>query len=62
MNRRYHLPRETAAEILKDIALTGESTGWSGSEELLIQLEQILDKFNVEYVDDFHGTWKLKVE
>lgn len=28
MNRQYYLPRETAAEILKDIALTGESTGW----------------------------------
>lgn len=60
MRRRYRLPRKTAAEILKDIALTGESAGWSGSEELQWLLEQILDRFNVEYVD--HGTWKLKAE
>jgi hypothetical protein len=37
---------------------SGKSDGWQGSsEEELSQIENILSKFNIFYVDDFVGEW-----
>ncbi|MBQ4479712.1 MAG: hypothetical protein II943_03645 [Victivallales bacterium] len=60
INRKYGNPQSSAAAILSDIALYGDSSGWSGSEQSFKAVEAILKKFNVVYYDDFNGSWKLK--
>ena len=56
--RKYlnHSPHE----ILTDVAITGKSSGWSGSLQELESFKKFLEPFNVVYVDDFHGTWKRR--
>jgi len=51
---------ECAAAIVSECILKGRSDGWCGTLEDLEKLEKICGKFGVEYVDDFHGTWKPK--
>ncbi len=52
--------RACAAQIVSDCIRNGLSDGWSGSEEDLEAIEKICERFGVEYVDDFHGTWRPK--
>ena len=56
----YASLRECAAAIVRECILKGRSDGWCGTLEDLEKLEKICGKFGVEYVDDFHGTWKPK--
>ena len=52
-------PIYDAGVILKEIVHSGKSNGWSGDSLRLDELEQILERFNVHYVDDFNGDWAL---
>lgn len=53
--------REDAAQILADIVTKGASKGWCGSLEQLDRLSEILKNYNVFYVDDFNGTWEMRL-
>lgn len=48
---------KAGAVIAEEVVGTGASIGWSGSIEELRAVENILEKFNVKYVDDMHGSW-----
>ena len=54
--------REDAAKILADIVTRGSSKGWCGSLEQLDKLSEILKNYNVFYVDDFNGTWEMRLQ
>ena len=43
-----------------EVIESGESDGWQGSLEELSQVEKILSKFNIFYVNDFAGEWGHK--
>lgn len=61
--RRYsNDAREDAAQILADIVTKGASKGWGGSLEQLDRLSEILKNYNVFYVDDFNGTWEMRLQ
>jgi hypothetical protein len=49
-----------ASEIASEVVSMGLSTGWSGSLEELSLMEKTLAPFNIVYVDDLRGEWKLK--
>lgn len=51
---------QNAAMIAGEIILEGRSKGWSGSSEDKSAIQKLLEKMNIEYVDDMHGTWELK--
>ncbi|OGW26380.1 MAG: hypothetical protein A2X59_05255 [Nitrospirae bacterium GWC2_42_7] len=47
-----------AGIIANEVIESGKSDGWQGSsEEELSQIENILNKFNIFYEDDFVGEW-----
>lgn len=44
--------------IASEIIESGKSDGWQGNLEELSQIENILSKFSIFYVDDFVGGWR----
>ncbi len=46
--------------IYRECSERGLSEGWSGTQEDFGVVERLCEKLGVEYVDDFHGTWKPK--
>ena len=46
--------------IYRECAERGLSEGWSGTQEDFGVVERLCEKLGIEYVDDFHGTWKPK--
>ena len=53
-------PRRAAELIVSECMRHGRSDGWSGSERDFAIVEELCNKFGVEYVDDFHGAWAPK--
>lgn len=51
---------DDAAQILADIARTGQSSMWAGTLGQVRERAESLKPFNVVYVDDMAGTWALK--
>ena len=58
MPRFYGDLRADAAQILSDVALHGQSTGWAGDIDHVERLMHRLAPFGVTYTDDMHGTWE----
>ena len=51
--------RGVAVAIISDCVEKGFSRGWSGSLTAFEQVRRICAKFNVLYVDDFNGEWRV---
>jgi len=51
---------KVAGIIGSEVIESGKSDGWQGSLEELSQVEKILSEFNIFYVDDFAGEWRLR--
>ena len=51
--------KESAAKIVCDCIMNGESEGWAGSREELEAVGEICNKFNVYYTNDWFGKWTL---
>lgn len=60
MYRQYSSEILDAGLITLEVVDYGESSGWSGTLEQLKNMQDILKKHNIIYVDDIHGTWKKK--
>jgi hypothetical protein len=43
--------------IASEVIESGQSNGWQGSVEERAQVEKILSKYNIAYVDDLFGRW-----
>lgn len=58
MARRYedYGARESAAIIVKECILTGESSGWCGGS-VIDEVREICAEYGVQYVSDWTGTW-----
>lgn len=46
-----------AGIIAGEVIESGKPDGWQGSLEEASQVEKILSRFNIVYVDDFVGKW-----
>ena len=65
MTRNYdnYSAERAAAIIVSEVITEGESTGWVGNgSEPMETIEKICNKYNVYYVDDFHGTWEYRAK
>lgn len=62
MGRKYrdYGVEEAASIILLECVRSGKSTGWSGTLEELEEIKILCQKFNVKYVNDLLGEWKLQ--
>lgn len=58
MPRYYGDLRADAAQILSDVALHGQSTGWAGDINQVERLMHRLAPYGVTYTDDMAGTWE----
>lgn len=59
MNGRYYEDtRRAAADIAHDVVLDGYSEGWSGTAELLAEVQAILAPMGIRYLDDMRGRWE----
>lgn len=63
--RKYNLRQENisqiAATIASEVIRQGKSTGWQGWHQEIDEvavLSNLLNKYNILYVDDIHGTWE----
>lgn len=50
----------SAQIIAGEIILKGQSSGWAGTIKERDEVAKYLKPLNIEYADDFTGTWKLK--
>lgn len=62
INRKYSdfTMYQVAAIIVADIVQNKKSEGWSGTEDELKLVKEMMYNFNVIYTDDFNGTWEMK--
>ena len=45
--------------IISECVRRGESDGWAGNDPEFSEVVKICGDFNVFYVNDWFGTWKL---
>jgi Holliday junction resolvasome RuvABC ATP-dependent DNA helicase subunit len=65
MIRKYNLRQENISQVATTIASEviqhGKSTGWQGWNKEIDEvavLSNVLNKYNILYVDDIYGTWE----
>ena len=65
MSRFYKSAAEDAAVIATEVLKSKESVEWSMADDrgeaVAIEIEKLLSKFNIGYVDDNRGQWKHKL-
>ncbi len=57
VRKSYNYAPEDAGRIAQECVMLGYSIGWSGSLELLSEIQRLLAPFNISYVDDMWGEW-----
>ena len=49
--------RGVSGVIASEVIRYGKSEGWSGNLTDFIEIQEVLSKFNIVYVDDMFGRW-----